>query len=97
MWHYPIIQLVFKHPSILVFSRWYEDYLLIIFPITIAGSSLSYFIVEKPFFGLRTVYAKYRGAAVPQTHGDPHSSGTPPTSKKVAPNGVTGEQGTQST
>jgi peptidoglycan/LPS O-acetylase OafA/YrhL len=58
MWHYPIIVTLDKSPSIFVFHEWYLNFLLIVLPIILAASSLSYFVVEKPFFAMRTVYTK---------------------------------------
>jgi peptidoglycan/LPS O-acetylase OafA/YrhL len=44
-------------PFLYLFSEWYLNLVMVILPITVAISSLSYFIVEKPFFEMRRKYA----------------------------------------
>ncbi len=54
--HSPIISAFAKNPSVLIFDAWYLDFLLIVMPAIVAVSSLTYFIIEKPFFAFRTRY-----------------------------------------
>jgi peptidoglycan/LPS O-acetylase OafA/YrhL len=56
IWHFPVLVMANKLPVLFVFSEWYLNFALIIFPAILAISALSYFIVEKPFFALRTRY-----------------------------------------
>ncbi|MFM0031179.1 acyltransferase [Paraburkholderia madseniana] len=59
MWHYPVILIFYKYfPDWNGSPHWYMDFALIALPTIIAISSLSYFIIERPFFALRTIYVK---------------------------------------
>jgi peptidoglycan/LPS O-acetylase OafA/YrhL len=57
VWHYSILELSNKIPQIFVFQEWYLNFIFTIMPIIIALSSLSYFVVEMPFFSMRKIYA----------------------------------------
>lgn len=56
IWHYPIILLFRKHPEISVSSFWYIDFIAMVFPTILIVSSVSYHVIEKPFFSFRTSY-----------------------------------------
>ncbi|WP_083743181.1 acyltransferase [Pseudomonas sp. KK4] len=56
-WHFPIVQLFGRLTPELSVS-WYWSFLFVVLPAIIAVSSLSYYIIEKPFFSLRTSYVK---------------------------------------
>lgn len=57
IWHFPIVQ--FMHKFALPFGpMWYLNLIFFVFPVVIAASSLSYFIIERPFFAMRTVYVR---------------------------------------
>lgn len=58
VWHFPILMALKKATSADVFGEWYLNLALVALPLIIGLSSLSYFVVEKPFFALRRVYAK---------------------------------------
>jgi peptidoglycan/LPS O-acetylase OafA/YrhL len=58
MWHHPIIKAFQRYPSATLYHEWYAQFLLVVLPTVIAVSSLSYFVIERPFFGLRRVYVK---------------------------------------
>ena len=62
IWHYPIILLFRKHPEISVSSFWYIDFIAMVFPTILIVSSISYHIIEKPFFSFRTSYIKNKDA-----------------------------------
>jgi peptidoglycan/LPS O-acetylase OafA/YrhL len=56
-WHFPIVQIYGRLTSGLEIS-WYWIFLFLVLPTIIAVSSISYYIIEKPFFSLRTSYVK---------------------------------------
>lgn len=56
VWHVPIMAAVKHYPHLLYFSEWYWNFALITCPAIVALSSLSYFVIEKPFFALRKTY-----------------------------------------
>ncbi|MFJ3367858.1 acyltransferase family protein [Pseudomonas sp. NPDC086251] len=56
-WHFPIVQIFGRFTADLEVS-WYWLFLFAVLPTIIAVSSLSYYIIEKPFFGFRTSYVK---------------------------------------
>jgi peptidoglycan/LPS O-acetylase OafA/YrhL len=58
MWHFPIIVALNKSPELFLFRHWYIQFLAIDLPLMIAVSSLSYFVIEKPFFSLRKAYVR---------------------------------------
>lgn len=57
MWHYQILGLLGQYHETLIFQNWYFNLIFIALPVVLAVSSLSYFVVERPFFALRTKYA----------------------------------------
>lgn len=57
-WHFPIVQLFGRIPPEYIGISWYWKFLLLVAPTIIAVSSLSYFLIEKPFFHYRTSYIK---------------------------------------
>ena len=59
IWHYPVVQAVQKL-ALPAFMTWPLSLILVVFPIVILVSSLSYFVIERPFFAMRTVYATAR-------------------------------------
>jgi peptidoglycan/LPS O-acetylase OafA/YrhL len=56
LWHYPILQMLFKHTDVFVFTHWYWDLALIVLPLVIAASVLSYLVIERPFFTMKKRY-----------------------------------------
>ena len=56
-WHFPIVQIFGRFTADLGVS-WYWLFLFFVLPTIVAVSSLSYYIIERPFFGLRTSYVK---------------------------------------
>ena len=58
MWHFPIVGIARKFYHILPFNSFWLNFCLVVFPGIILISSLSYHIIEKPFFSLRTVYIR---------------------------------------
>lgn len=58
LWHSPIISAMALHTDFMPFGDWIANFLLIVMPTIIAVSSVSYFVIEKPFFSFRTRYAQ---------------------------------------
>lgn len=58
IWHYPIILLFRKHPEVSITGIWYIDFILMVLPTILIISSLSFHVIEKPFFAFRTPYLK---------------------------------------
>lgn len=58
IWHFPIVQIFQKYSTKMPFDSVWLNFCAIVFPVIMIISSLSYHILEKPFFSLRTVYIK---------------------------------------
>jgi peptidoglycan/LPS O-acetylase OafA/YrhL len=58
VWHFSIVLLVQKYSASLPFESTWIVLVAVVFPVIIAVSSLSFFVIEKPFFWMRTVYVK---------------------------------------
>jgi peptidoglycan/LPS O-acetylase OafA/YrhL len=56
VWHFPVFAALNKVPEVYVSSLWFVNFLFVAMPLIVGLSSLSYFIIEKPFFAIRKVY-----------------------------------------
>lgn len=65
IWHFPIIAAMHKVPGIFIFPAWGMNFALVVMPITVAVSSLSYFVIEKPFFAIRKTYVAPAAGSLP--------------------------------
>jgi peptidoglycan/LPS O-acetylase OafA/YrhL len=65
-WHLPVLALMARYPYMLPFEHWYLNFALVIMPIITAASALSYFVIERPFMELRSVYVKPKVTAAPR-------------------------------
>jgi peptidoglycan/LPS O-acetylase OafA/YrhL len=57
-WHYPILRLVDRHPHFAPFNSWFQNFALVLLPVVILVSTLSYFVIERPFLGMRVRYLR---------------------------------------
>lgn len=57
-WHFPIVQLLGRLAPEYLGMPWYWTFLILVLPTIIAASSLSYYLIERPFFNFRTSYVK---------------------------------------
>jgi len=58
IWHLPLLLMFNKHSEFLPFSHWFANFAVVVFPVIVAVSSLSYYMIERPFFTMRKVYVK---------------------------------------
>jgi peptidoglycan/LPS O-acetylase OafA/YrhL len=58
IWHLPLLLMFNKHSEFLPFSHWFTNFAIVVFPVIVVVSSLSYYMIERPFFIMRKVYVK---------------------------------------
>ncbi len=64
VWQSPIIYVFALHPTGQLFTAWQANLFFIELPVIVAASSLSYFVIERPFFAFRTRYVASTEPAV---------------------------------